>query len=157
MQTDVDGEHIAYAHRFTILLVSGTEEDYLFAKSLFEGSGITFDCREEEMNALTALTSSAVAYFGAVEDAMVNWAMENGLGGYDRQALCDLVSKTAIGTAALLYEKKTAPKDLIRAVASPKGTTEQALRVFSEKDLSGVFDSAMTACLNRAEELSGSK
>lgn len=134
-----------------------TEEDYLFAKSLFEGSGITFDCREEEMNALTALTSSAVAYFGAVEDAMVNWALENGLGGYDRQALCDLVSKTAIGTAALLYEKKTAPKDLIRAVASPKGTTEQALRVFSEKDLDGVFGSAMTACLNRAEELSGSK
>ena len=41
------------------------DEDYLFAKSLFEGSGFTFDCREEEINALTALTSSAVAYFAA--------------------------------------------------------------------------------------------
>lgn len=130
-----------------------SDEDFLFAKSLFEGAGVTFDCREEEINALTALTSSAVAYYAAVEEAMVNWAMENGLEGYDRQALCDLVSKTAIGSSKLLFEKKTEPKALIKAVASPKGTTEQALRVFAEKDLEGTFKSAMTACLERAEEL----
>ncbi|MBE6586900.1 MAG: pyrroline-5-carboxylate reductase [Ruminococcaceae bacterium] len=133
------------------------DSDYLFAKSLFEGSGITFDCREEEINALTSLTSSAVAYFAAVEDAMCSWAEKNGLSGYDRQMICDLVSKTALGSAKLLYEKKIEPKELIRSVASPKGTTEQALRVFEERDLSGVFDSAMTACLNRAIELSNIK
>ncbi len=130
-----------------------SDEDYSFAKSLFAGAGLTFDCREEQINALTALTSSAVAYFAAIEDAMVGWAMENGLGDYDRQALCDLVSKTALGTSKLMLDTKMEPTALIKAVASPKGTTEQALRVFSEKDLDGTFKSAMTACLDRAEEL----
>ena len=128
--------------------------DFMFAKGLFECSGYTLECREEEINALTALTSSAVAYFAAVEDAMVEWALDNGLSAYDRQTVCDLVSKTAIGSAKLLYEKKTDPKALIKAVASPKGTTERALNVFSERNLQGVFGEAMTACLNRAEELS---
>ena len=134
-----------------------TDEDFEFAKSLFAGSGVSIECREEEINAFTALTSSAVAYFAAVEEAMCAWAENNGLQGYDRQVLCDLVSKTAIGSAKLMYEKKIPPKELIRAVASPKGTTERALSVFEDEDLSGIFDRAMSACLKRAEELSGKK
>ncbi len=132
-------------------------EDFSFAKSLFEGSGYVLECKEEEINALTALTSSAVAYFGAVEAAMCKWAENNGLSGYDEQTLYDLVSKTAIGAAKLMFENKTSPKALIKAVASPKGATERALDVFEKRDLDGIFDEAMTACLKRAEELANIK
>ena len=130
-----------------------SKDDLEIAIKLFKGAGHTFICREEEINALTALTSSAVAYFAAIEEAMCNWAIENGLCAYDRQTVCDLISKTALGSAKLMFENKTAPKDLIRAVASPKGTTERALNVFEEKDLDGIFAEAMTACVKRAEEL----
>ncbi len=136
---------------------SVSDADFAIATELFNCSGTAFECREEEINALTALTSSAVAYFAAVEDAMCEWALKNGFEGYDRQTVCDLVSKTQEGSAKLLYEKRLAPKDLIRSVASPNGTTERALRVFDEQGLYSLFSDAMTACLNRAEELSGGK
>ena len=131
-----------------------SDEEFKFAESLFSGAGYTFVCKEDEINALTALTSSAVAYFAAIEAAMSDWALENGLSDYDCRVLCDLVSKTAIGSAKLLYDKQLSPEALIKAVASPKGTTEQALNVFKEKDLEGLFKDAMSACLKRAEELS---
>lgn len=134
-----------------------SDEDFDFAKNLFSGSGITFECREQEINALTALTSSAVAYFAAVEEAMCKWAADNGLSSYDKQTVCDLVSQTAKGTAVLLYEKKMSPENLIKAVASPNGTTERALQVFEKEGLSEIFAKAMTACEARAEELSNIK
>ena len=134
-----------------------SDEDFAFARSIFEGSGFVFNCNEDEINALTALTSSAVAYFAVVERAMCQWAKENGLGDYDEQLLCDLVSKTALGSAKLMYEKSISPDSLIKSVASPNGTTERALNVFAEKDIDGIFDEAMTACLKRAEELSNCK
>ncbi|MBQ4066519.1 MAG: pyrroline-5-carboxylate reductase [Clostridia bacterium] len=134
-----------------------SDEDFSFAKGLFAGSGITVECSECDINAFTALTSSAVAYFAAVEQAMCSWAEENGLQSYDKQTICDLVSKTAMGTAKLLYEKKMSPADLIRSVASPNGTTERALKVFEEQGLNSIFDKAMTACAERAEELSNIK
>ena len=134
-----------------------SDEDFSEACDLFNCSGIAFECREEEINALTALTSSAVAYFAAVEDAMCIWAESHGFDGYDKETVCDLVSKTQEGTARLLFEKRISPKELIRSVASPNGTTERALRVFEEQGLYSLFSDAMTACLNRAEELSSGK
>ena len=134
-----------------------SDEEFSFAKSIFSSSGYVMECKECEINALTALTSSAVAYFALVEKAMCDWAMENGLFEYGKQGICDLISKTAIGSAKLMFEKRIAPEDLIRSVASPKGTTEKALDVFETDGLEETFAKAMTACLERAKELSSSK
>ena len=134
-----------------------TDEDFSYVKSIFSSSGYVFECKESEMNALTALTSSAVAYFALVEKAMCQWAMDNGLSDYGKQEICDLISKTAIGSSKLLFDKIITPEELIRSVASPKGTTEQALKVFEQSGIEDIFDKAMTACLKRAEELSGSR
>lgn len=134
-----------------------SDEEFSFAKSIFSSSGYVMECRECEINALTALTSSAVAYFALVEKAMCQWAMDNDLSEYGKQEICDLISKTAIGSAKLMLEKKIAPEDLIKSVASPNGTTEQALKVFEENRMEETFSAAMTACLERAKELSSSK
>lgn len=137
--------------------ISATEDDMAVAKSLFAGSGSVVECKEEEINAFTALTSSAVAYFARIESAMCRWAKSAGLDSYSDEELCELVSKTAMGTAKLLSEKKLSPDSLVKAVASPNGTTERALNVFDERDLEGMFEEAMSACLRRAEELSSDK
>ncbi len=134
-----------------------SDEDFTFAKSIFSSSGYVLECKESEINALTALTSSAVAYFALIEKAMCQWAMDNGLSDYGKQEICDLISQTAIGSARLLYDKKISPEELIRSVASPKGTTEQALKVFAQRGIEATFAEAMTACLERAKELSSSK
>ena len=134
-----------------------SDEDFSFTKSLFEGAGHTLVCKEEEINAFSVLTSSSVAFFAEIEEAMCIWAMDNGLDGYDRQTICDLISKTMSGSAALLYEKKYEPKALVKAVASPKGSTERALDVFENDGLSEMFSKAMTASLKRNEELANLK
>lgn len=134
-----------------------SEDDFLFAKSLFEGAGYTLVCREEEINAFSVLTSSSIAFFAEIEEAMCRWAESNSLEGYDRQTICDLISKAMSGSAKLLYENKMEPKALVKAVASPKGSTERALSVFEEDDLYGLFDKAMSASLKRNEELAGGK
>ena len=134
-----------------------SDEDFDLAKSLFEGAGMTLVCKEEEINAFSVLTSSSVAFFAEVEEAMCNWALNNGLSGYDRKTICDLISKTMSGSAALLYEKGYDPKALVKAVASPKGSTERALDVFEKDGLSELFSKAMTASLKRNEELANLK
>jgi len=133
------------------------DEDFAFAQSLFCGAGYTLVCKEEEINAFSVLTSSSVAFFAEIEEAMCLWAESNGLSGYDRQTLCDLISKTMMGSAALLYEKKYEPKALVKAVASPKGSTERALDVFEKDGLYDLFSKAMTASLRRNEELANLK
>ena len=49
------------------------------------------------------------------------------------------------------------PDELVRAVASPKGTTEAALKTFDKMGLDETISAAMTACTDRADELSGVK
>ena len=134
-----------------------SEDDFCFAKSLFDGAGYTLVCKEEEINAFSVLTSSSVAFFAEIEEAMCNWALNNGLAGYDKQTICDLISKTMAGSASLLFDKKYEPKALVKAVASPKGSTERALDVFEKDGLSEMFSKAMTASLKRNEELANLK
>jgi pyrroline-5-carboxylate reductase len=47
------------------------------------------------------------------------------------------------------------PRTLEIAVTSPKGTTERAMAVFTERNLTKTVSDAMDACLARADELSG--
>ncbi|MBR5323065.1 MAG: pyrroline-5-carboxylate reductase, partial [Clostridia bacterium] len=46
------------------------------------------------------------------------------------------------------------PDELISMVKSPKGTTEQALNVFTEYNFSDIVKEAMIKCSQRAEKLS---
>lgn len=131
------------------------EDDKSFAKRIFASAGTVFETAEENMNSATALTSSAVAYFARIIGAMSRWAKENGFGEMDEAELWRLVCKTAEGTAKVIEERNMAPAALVKAVTSPKGTTEKALEAFDEYKLEEAFGAAMNACVKRAEELSG--
>lgn len=131
-----------------------SDEEFSFVRSIFDCAGCTVECREEDINAFTALTSSAVAYYALFADAMCDWAKNNGLSDFEPERLCELVCRTAIGASKLMVEKDISPKALIKSVASPNGTTERALSVFSDEDIAGIIKKAMTACRDRADELS---
>ena len=45
------------------------------------------------------------------------------------------------------------PAELRRKVTSPNGTTQAALSTFASLDLNGMVESAMRACVTRAEEM----
>lgn len=129
-----------------------SDEDFQLASRIFAASG-TVSCMDESaLNAVTALTSSSIAYFARFIGDMCAWAKEHGFTD-DAQTL-DLVCHAAIGSAQLLLQTEHTPASLERAVTSPNGTTERAMAVFSEQNLHEIVSAAMSACLRRADELS---
>lgn len=132
-------------------------EDKAFAEKIFSSAGKCFVIEESLMNAVPAVTSSSIAYFARIMGDMFKWAKENGFDCLDDKDLIDMIGLAAIGTAEIISQKNMAPDELVRAVASPKGTTEEALKTFDRMGLDETISAAMTACTNRANELSGAK
>ncbi len=118
------------------------------------GKAVVVD-REELIDAVTAVSGSGPAYFFLLMEEMIKAGEELGL---DEATAKELVLQTAKG-AALLAEQadgrgETAAQ-LRRKVTSPGGTTEAALKVFSEQKYSRLVTTALTAARDRSKELSG--
>ena len=64
-----------------------------------------------------------------------------------------MVNLTFLGAAELLHESDLSPAELRRRVTSPNGTTERAIAVLEEANLTATFDAATAAALARATEL----
>ena len=108
---------------------------------------------EDLMDAATAVSGSAPAYFYAFVEAMEAAAEGQGL---SPQASRDLVRATMIGAAALLDHTKSDPAELRRQVTSPNGTTEAALKVWlGEGGLFPLAAAAVEAATRRSKELAG--
>ena len=127
-----------------------SDEQFAFAKAVFESSGMVLTLDESKMNAIISVNGSSPAYFYYFIDAMVKSAKAQGL---DCDNLVEAVCKTVIGSAEMLMRSGKTPEELIRAVTSPKGTTEKAMIVLQNADVASTIDSAMRACTARAEEM----
>jgi pyrroline-5-carboxylate reductase len=105
---------------------------------------------EDAMHAITALSGSGPAYFFLVMEAMQKAAENLGL---DAQLSSQLTAQTALGAARMALESDVDVAELRRRVTSPGGTTERALRVFEERGLRRLFETALEAAANRSREL----
>ncbi len=130
-----------------------SDADFALAFRVFSASGMATEMVESLINPVTALTSSSIAYFSRFIGDMYAWALDNGFP--DDPSTLSMICRSAIGTARLLTETEMDPRTLERAVTSPGGTTERAMRVFTEQGLDSVIPAAMDACRNRADELAG--
>lgn len=106
--------------------------------------------REEQMDAVTALSGSGPAYFFLVMEALEAAAQELGLNPATARLL---TLQTAFGAAKMALESPDDAATLRRRVTSPGGTTEQAIRVLEEGDLRRLFRRALQAASDRSEEL----
>ncbi len=125
-------------------------EEFDFVTSLFSSSGDTIELKENEINAITAVTSSSPAYVYTFIKGMLEGAGALGL-NYDN--MLDVICKTIIGSVNMVLTKERSVDELIKMVKSPNGTTERALNVFDENNFTKIIENAMIACSNRAEEL----
>ena len=106
---------------------------------------------ENLLNPVTAVSGSGPAYFFLFMEAMIDAGEKLGL---SRECATELTLQTALGAAMLAKESTVDVAELRRRVTSPKGTTEQAINSFEQDQLRASVLSAMTACSNRAVELS---
>lgn len=106
---------------------------------------------EHLLNAVTAISGSGPAYFFFFIEAMIDAGEKLGL---THECATELALQTALGAAMLAKGSEYDVAELRRRVTSPKGTTEQAINSFEQNQLRETVLKAMTACSNRALELS---
>jgi len=107
--------------------------------------------REELIDPVTAVSGSGPAYVFFLVEALAKAAVSVGL---PPDTALKLARKTVEGAGALLAERKEAAEDLRRAVTSPGGTTEAALKILmSERGLEPLLRAAVEAATARGQEL----
>ena len=121
------------------------------AMSIFSSVGKAVIVEDENLiDAVTAVSGSGPAYYFLLMEEMVKAAVGLGL---PEEVAKDLVLQTAKGAGLLAVEAdKTGESaaELRKKVTSPGGTTEAAIKVFTE----GKFDSLVQAAIKRACERS---
>ncbi len=128
-----------------------SDDDFDEIKAMFSSCGSIFELPESKMNAVIAATSSAPAYIYYIIDCMVKEAVNEGLDAtVIKTAICEMVK----GSADMVMSSDKTPSELVKAVTSPKGTTEKAMNILYDNKLSEIISDAMKACTKRAEELS---
>lgn len=105
---------------------------------------------ESRIDAVAAVSGSGPAYLYLYVEEMVAAAERLGFSTEDARLLAE---NTVIGAAELLRLSGETPEQLRRNVTSPKGTTEQAIRVLQQAHLGEVFDEALAANMRRSAEL----
>jgi pyrroline-5-carboxylate reductase len=126
-------------------------EDFAFVCSVFEASGSITVIDESDMNRIISVTGSSPAYVFAFIDAICEGAKAQGLDG---DALMESVCDMVIGSATLLRDGGLTPEEQIKRVTSKGGTTERAMNVLYERNMTAMVVDAMKACTARAEEMS---
>ncbi|GGE86780.1 pyrroline-5-carboxylate reductase [Stappia taiwanensis] len=142
------GMSVAFANGATSAAQRATVDDLLAAI----GASAWIE-REEQMDAVTAVSGSGPAYVFYLVEAM---AAAGERAGLDADLAMRLARQTVCGAGELLFQSELEAAELRRNVTSPKGTTEAALKVLMAEDgLQPVFDRAVAAAKRRSEELAG--
>jgi pyrroline-5-carboxylate reductase len=128
-----------------------TSDDRQVIESVVETTGehLWLD-REEQLDAVTALSGSGPAYVFYFIEAMMEAGCEMGL---DNAQARQLAIGTFVGASALAQASSETPQILRERVTSKGGTTYAALSCMQENDVKALFKEAMQAARKRASEL----
>lgn len=131
-----------------------TEEQRALVESLFSGSGLVVPVTEEQLSAVVAAAGSAPAYVFLLAEAIAKHAVQLGLDRADAEAM----AAATVKGAGLMLQRGVQSGDqtaeqLRKAVMSPNGTTEQAIRTFQEGGFEALVADAMNAAAARDVEM----
>jgi pyrroline-5-carboxylate reductase len=108
---------------------------------------------EALLNPVTALSGSGPAYVFLLIEMLEKAGVHIGL---DPVLAGKLARQTVIGSAALAEFSPDVPAQILRAnVTSPGGTTQAALDVLMSSAAQDIFNAALLAATQRAEDLAG--
>jgi pyrroline-5-carboxylate reductase len=126
-------------------------EQRQLVESIFRAVGLIVWLDDEKLlDTVTALSGSGPAYYFLFMECMQAAAEQLGL---PAEAARLLTLQTAFGATRMALESDSTLKDLRQRVTSPKGTTERALQIFTQQNLTGIVANALQAAKQRAEEL----
>lgn len=125
-------------------------DDINAARTILEAMGKVIEFKEDDLDAVTALSGSGPAYLFYLAESMIQAGINMGLDPYDASIL---TSTTLKGAVTLMEEMNEPPELLRRRVTSPGGTTEEAFRVLEKKKVKEAIAEAIAAAARRSKEL----
>ena len=130
--------------------VSAKPADVRLAAKLLGACGRAVQLDEGQFDAVTALSGSGPAFFAYVMEAMSAAGEKLGL---PADAARLLANRTMLGTAKYLAETGQNPQDFIKAVCSPKGTTEAGMKELYASSVASTMEKTLAAAAKRSAEL----
>jgi len=127
-----------------------SKKDQQFTADLMDQVGECIMIDEELQNISTAINGSGPAYFFLFCKYMIEAAVKNGIQEDDARKL---VTETMIGSGIMISRSSLEMDELISRVASPGGTTEKALQVFSDESMGDIMSRAIGNAVKRSVEL----
>jgi pyrroline-5-carboxylate reductase len=124
--------------------------DLEVAEELMGAVGKAVIVKEEELDAVTALSGSGPAYVFYLLESMLEAAEQMGLAG---EVSRDLALATVIGSAKLMLETGEDASDLREKVTSKGGTTEAAIHTLEDRKVKESIIAALLAARDRSREL----
>ena len=124
--------------------------DLAEAKKFFEAAATVIEVREEQMDAVTAVSGSGPAYFFYFVEHMIRAGEALGLTAEQAKTL---TIQTAAGAAKMLGTSTDSPQELRRKVTSPNGTTHAAIVHLELHHAGEIFAQAIAAAAKRSKEL----
>ncbi len=128
-----------------------SETDVDKVKNILSAVGDTAVMPEKFMSIATALHGSSPAYVYMLIDAMADAGVSYGL---TKEQAIKLAAKAVEGSAKMVLETGIHPEKLKDNVCSPGGTTIAAVCDLEENGFRSVIQSAVRACVDRADEMS---
>ncbi len=128
-----------------------TDEDIIITRRILEATGDVIEFREEEMDAVTAMSGSGPAYVFYLVESMIDAGIKL---GFDPADASVLTLKTLKGALKLMEESSDTPEELRKKVTSPGGTTEAAFKVLEKYNVKESVVEAIKAAADRSRALS---
>src|SRR3989338_745316 len=118
--------------------------------NLLNSAGIAVEIKEEQMDAVTALSGSGPAFAAYLIGKFADAGEKQGL---SKEISYKLALQTFYGTSVLLRETKEDQKEMVRRVSSPNGTTVAGLKILENEKTDEIIAKAINAASKRSREL----
>ncbi len=128
-----------------------TDAQMAVAQAIFRCVGDVVELPERLFDVVTAISGSGPAYFLLIFQALRDAGIR---GGLPKKTAQRLAVQTALGSAQLASQIPEDLETLITRVASKKGTTEAALKVFARRRLTQILEEGVGAAVMRSRHLS---
>ena len=130
---------------------SVSSDDVSSVIKIFSCFGRAVQTDESMMDTVTGISGSGPAYAFMFIDAMAKSAVRHGMS--EEQAKL-FAAQTVLGAAKMVLESDESPEQLKINVCSPGGTTIEAVKVFEQRGLYQIVDSAIDACIEKSKKMS---
>lgn len=128
-----------------------SEDDFEFAKGIFEAIGRTVVLPERLFDGVIAISGSSPAYVYIMIEAMADAGVREGL---PRKTAYEMAAQSVLGSALMVLSSGDHPGALKDAVCSPAGTTIEAVAALEKNGFRSAVMEAMRVCAEKSRDMS---